>query len=41
MHESDFVKQLIDTFIATPFSGDERNVRRIEKIGNYEVTGDL
>ena len=41
MHESDFVKQLIDTFIATPFPADERHVRRIEKIGNYEVTGDL
>jgi len=41
MHESDFVKQLIDTFIATPFPGDGRHVRRIEKIGNYEVTGDL
>jgi ribose 5-phosphate isomerase B len=41
MHESDFVKQLIDTFIATPFPGDERHVRRIEKIGNYEVTGDI
>jgi ribose 5-phosphate isomerase B len=41
MHESDFVKQLIDTFIATPFPGDDRHVRRIEKIGNYEVTGDL
>jgi ribose 5-phosphate isomerase B len=41
MHESDFVKQLIDTFIATPFPGDERHVRRIEKVGNYEVTGDL
>ena len=41
MHESDFVKQLIDTFIATPFPEDERHVRRIEKVGNYEVTGDL
>jgi ribose 5-phosphate isomerase B len=41
MHESDFVNQLIDTFIATPFPGDERHVRRIEKVGNYEVTGDL
>ena len=41
MHESDFVKQLIDTFIATPFPGDARHVRRIEKVGNYEVTGDL
>ena len=41
MHEADFVKQLIDTFIATPFPGDERHVRRIEKVGNYEVTGEL
>jgi ribose 5-phosphate isomerase B len=41
MHESDFVKQLIDTFIATPFPGDERHVRSIEKVGNYEVTGDI
>jgi ribose 5-phosphate isomerase B len=41
MHEADFVKQLIDTFIATKFPGDERHVRRIQKVGNYEVTGDL
>lgn len=41
MHEADFVKLLIDTFISTPFPGDERHVRRIEKVGNYEVTGDL
>jgi len=41
MHEADFVKQLIDTFIATPFSGDERHQRRINKISNYEITGDL
>ena len=41
MHEADFVKLLIDTFIATPFPGDERHVRRINKVGNYEITGDL
>ena len=41
MHEADFVKQLIDTFIATPFPGDERHVRRIKKVGNYEVTGQI
>jgi ribose 5-phosphate isomerase B len=41
MHEADFVKLLIDTFIATPFSGDERHDRRIEKISHYEITGDL
>jgi len=41
MHEADFVKQLIDTFIATPYSGDERHARRIQKVSNYEITGDL
>jgi len=32
---------LIDTFIATPFPGDERHARRIQKISNYEITGGL
>ena len=41
MHEADFVKSLIDSFIATPFPGDERHERRIEKISHYEITGDL
>jgi len=41
MHEADFVKQLIDTFIATPYPGDERHARRIQKVSNYEITGDL
>ena len=39
MHDADFVKLLIDTFIATAFPGDERHVRRIKKVGNFEVTG--
>lgn len=41
LHNADFVKQLIDTFIATKFPGDERHVRRIDKISNYEVTGEI
>jgi ribose 5-phosphate isomerase B len=41
LHDADFVKQLIDTFIATKFPGDERHMRRIEKISNYEVTGEI
>jgi ribose 5-phosphate isomerase B len=41
LHNADFVKQLIDTFIATKFPGDERHVRRIEKIAKYEVTGEI
>jgi ribose 5-phosphate isomerase B len=41
LHDADFVKQLIDTFIATKFPGDERHVRRIDKISKYEVTGEI
>ena len=41
LHSADFVKQLIDTFIATKFPGDERHQRRIKKVSNYEITGDL
>jgi len=41
LHDADFVKQLIDTFIATTFPGDERHVRRIEKFGKYEATGEI
>lgn len=38
MHDAAFVKELIDTFIATPFPGDERHVRRINKIAAFEDT---
>jgi ribose 5-phosphate isomerase B len=41
LHDADFVKELIDTFIATKFPGDERHVRRIDKISKYEVTGEI
>lgn len=29
----------IDAFLATPFPGDERHVRRIRQLGEYETTG--
>ena len=35
-HTSEEVKSFIDTFIATPFPGDERHARRIAKISDYE-----
>jgi ribose 5-phosphate isomerase B len=39
MHEISFVKEIIDTFIASPFSNDERHVRRIKKISDFEDKG--
>ena len=39
MHEISFVKAIIDTFIASPFSNDERHVRRIKKISDFEIKG--
>ncbi len=41
MHDSALVKQLIDTFIATPFPGDERHARRIGKIAHFEESGEI
>lgn len=35
-HSQDEALHLIDVFIAEPFSGDERHVRRIGQIGEYE-----
>jgi ribose 5-phosphate isomerase B len=36
MHELSLVKEIIDTFIAQPFSADERHIRRIDKIAAFE-----
>lgn len=38
-HTVDEAKSFIDTFIATPFSNDERHARRIAQVGEYETTG--
>jgi ribose 5-phosphate isomerase B len=35
-HEEQQVLDLINTFIAEPFSGDDRHVRRIGQIADYE-----
>ncbi|MFJ2552555.1 ribose-5-phosphate isomerase [Microbacterium sp. NPDC087591] len=40
-HSFDEVITLIDRFIATPFSGDERHVRRIGQIADFERDGSL
>ena len=41
MHDEAFCLQLVDTFIATPFTNDERHVRRISQIGKFESTGTI
>ena len=38
MHTEEFCLELVDTFIATPFPGDERHQRRINLIAKYEET---
>jgi ribose 5-phosphate isomerase B len=40
-HSAQEVKDFIDAFIATPFSDDERHVRRINKIGSFEKIGEI
>ena len=40
-HTAQEAKDFIDLFLATKFPGDERHVRRIQKVSNYEITGDL
>ena len=40
-HEQAAVLELVKTFIAEPFSNDERHVRRIGKIATYEQTGEI
>ena len=41
MHTEEFCLELVDTFIATPFPGDERHLRRINLLSKYEETGKI
>jgi ribose 5-phosphate isomerase B len=40
-HTIDEAMSFIDAFIAEPFPGDERHVRRIAQLAEYETTGDI
>lgn len=41
MHSIEECKAIIDAFIETPFTHDERHIRRINKITKYEETAGL
>ena len=41
MHDEQFCLELVDTFLATPFTGDERHVRRISQISKFESEGKI
>ena len=38
-HSVEEAKLFIDSFIAEPFSGEERHARRIAQLAEYEATG--
>ncbi len=41
MHSLDEATRLVEQFLSTPWSGDERHARRIAMITHYEESGDL
>jgi ribose 5-phosphate isomerase B len=41
MHTLDEATQIVTAFLTTPFSGDERHIRRVNQIAEYEKTHEL
>lgn len=40
-HSEEEMLEIIDTFLATPFTGAERHARRIAQLAEYETTGGI
>jgi ribose 5-phosphate isomerase B len=40
MHSPAEAAEIVETFLATPFSGGDRHSRRIEQISSFETTGE-
>ena len=38
MHDEETALAIVDAFLATPYSGDERHSRRIAMLGDYETS---
>ncbi len=41
MHTQEEATRFVELFLATPFSGDKRHIRRIDMLAAYELTGTL
>jgi ribose 5-phosphate isomerase B len=41
MHSTEEATAIVETFLATPFSGDDRHQRRIDLLLGYEKTGTI